>query len=61
MMAPDYDRDEMEGDEGGPLPLSSVLSSFQELARSDDPAASLELPLPPARTVPRERLCRLRC
>ena len=61
VIAPDYDRDEGEGDDGGPLSLSSALSPVQVVAATDCPGSPLESPVFRARIPPREHLCPLRC
>jgi hypothetical protein len=61
VIAPDYDRDEQEGDDGGPFSISTVSTSIQVLS-CEDPAAFADLSLVlPVRSIPREHLCRLRC
>jgi hypothetical protein len=61
VIAPDYDRDEEEGDDGIPLSLSSDLSAIEVFRGADPPASSPTTPIFPAGTIPQEHLCRLRC
>lgn len=61
VIAPDYDRDEGEGDDGGPLSLSSALSPVQVLAAIDCPRPLIESQVFRARIPLREHRCPLRC
>jgi hypothetical protein len=61
VIAPDFDRDEEEGDDGGPVSPTSGLLTFLTFPTPDLPACTLTSLVLPAPTAARERLCRLRC
>jgi hypothetical protein len=61
VIAPDYDSDEEEGNQGGPWSLATALASVLVSVKASGPGWLLVVPSHPVRTVVREHLCPLRC
>jgi hypothetical protein len=61
VIAPDYDRDEEEGDDGGPLSVLAAPAAVLVLASTHGPGSALKSLVLPVWIPPREHLCPLRC
>jgi hypothetical protein len=61
VIAPDYDRDEEDGDDGSPFSSSSIFYAIRIHPHDSPSYFSFTLPVLPDRTAPWEQSCHLRC